>query len=165
MLERDHTIVDARPQGAMPGRSDLPLTARGNVRHADSKYKPHFPDRLIEMMTAGCSYAQVAKEFETHPRTMHYWCDNFPEFEEAYRRGAAAREAYFDKLALEHLVTDKEGPKFDTRLYMYIKRADFQRYDTQQANINFNVNQQPEGEKEVKELVTKYIDTKHKETI
>jgi hypothetical protein len=160
MLERDDTIADGRPECARPGRTDIRLRADGKPFISSMLYKPNYCEELVELMGSGMTLIQVAAHFKASSRTFYNWAAQFPEFGEAMEQGFALREAYLDRLAYNHLEED-----FDTKLFIYMKKAEFKRYDTQQANINFNVNQPAEGEKEVKELIDKYIDTKHKETI
>ena len=160
MLERDDTIVDARAECARPGRTDLRLRADGKPFISSMTYKPGYCEELVELMAGGMTQIQVAAEFKVSARCLQKWAVEFPEFAEAMEQGFALREAYLDRLAYHQLETE-----FDSKLFIYMKKAEFKRYDSQQANINFNVNQPVDGEKEVKELIDKYIDTKHKETI
>ena len=120
------------------GRDDLGLKPNGKRWSPLTTYDPEYCDVLVEMMAKGCTYVEVAAALKTSIRTFVGWCEQFPEFKEAYEMGEDLAQAWYQRTAREHLViiTEPNGPKvsFDTRQWIHVLKSRYKQYDSLQPN-------------------------------
>lgn len=147
-------------------RHDLGKKPNGKYWPPTCTYYPEYCDKLCELMAEGLTYAEVAKELKTSLVTMRNWTKSFPEFAEAWQMGLDLAEAYYQRMAREHLVMDRvpNGPitTFDTRNFIFIMKSRFKQYDNPPP-VTVNMNNTPsEDVKAIMDEVTKGL---HRSTI
>lgn len=88
----------------------------------NTKYREDCDDEIVEMSARGCTLAEICAEMCVSRGTYKLWID--PE-SGSYRPSFAAaaliadelREAYYTRLAREHMVYEKDGPRIDSALF------------------------------------------------
>lgn len=78
-----------------------------------STYDPAYCEIVLDKMGEGFSKTAVAGFIGIARSTLHEWCDTFPEFSDAVKRGEALRTAKLES----DLLTATEGPKVTSRIF------------------------------------------------
>ena len=60
-------------------------------------YNSLYCEHVMDRGRAGWSLNEIAIELHVHPRTLHMWTENYPEFAEAYAYAKKARLAFFER--------------------------------------------------------------------
>ena len=74
-----------------------------------TKYKPEYCEQIIELGKIGKLPVQVAVAFGISKPTLFNWCDEFPEFFNAFTEYKAIVEDFFVNLNFEHASEDRPG--------------------------------------------------------
>ena len=69
------------------------VTPVTNDRGRPSEYQPEYAEQAYRLMLLGMTRSQVAEFFEVSEATIYNWCNEYPEFLESIRRGAALADA------------------------------------------------------------------------
>jgi len=83
-----------------------------------TKYTDDLPDKIIEFMRTGMSIEEVCYELKICKQTFYNWCDIYPEFLDAKKKGVDFACGWWMKQAREAL-RDKEFSA--TLFYMNMK--------------------------------------------
>ena len=92
-----------------------------------SKYKPEFPDALIEHMRDGNTYETFAAKIGVCDDTLREWEKVHPEFSVAKKRGWMLSMAWWENKLKENLVTSK-GNTFNVAGWIYTMKCRFPKY-------------------------------------
>jgi len=65
------------------------------------KYKPEFPEELIEYMRKGYSFSTFGGEIKVGRDTLHDWMRIYPEFKEAAQIGEALSQKFWETLLIQ----------------------------------------------------------------
>lgn len=69
------------------------VTPVTNDRGRPSEYQPEYAEQAYRLMLLGMTRSQVAQFFEVAEATIYNWCNEYPDFLESIRRGAALADA------------------------------------------------------------------------
>lgn len=93
--------------------------------HYCSQFRMSMCTEIIEMFAEGKTRSEFCARHNIAQDTFSQWLDKHQLFEDAYITAHEHALAYYDKLAREHLVEEKDGPKLNTRLYELMMRNRF----------------------------------------
>lgn len=93
--------------------------------YSGTKYTDKMPAHIIKMFSQGRSRADFCAFYSISQCTFKLWQDTYPEFSEAYIIAKQKAQAWFENLAIEHLVEEFEGPKLNTKLWSMMMRNRF----------------------------------------
>lgn len=99
-----------------------------------SKYKPEYPEMLIEHMRGGRSYESFAAVVDVCDDTLREWEKVHPEFSASKRRGWMLSMAWWEERMRENLISP-EGIKFNTTGWIYTMKCRFPRYWRDQQEV------------------------------
>lgn len=74
-----------------------------------SKYKPEFCAQLIEHMASGLSFESFAAVIDVCEDTLYEWSRSNPEFSEAKRIAFSKSRLWWEKLAVNYVVSETEA--------------------------------------------------------
>lgn len=92
-----------------------------------SKYKPEFPEQLIEHMSTGRSFETFAATVGVCDDTLREWCKVHPEFSAAKKRGWMLSMNWWEDVGRKSLFGDKES-KFNATIWIYTMKCRFPKY-------------------------------------
>lgn len=131
---------DAKPNES---RDDLPEKPNGKLWNSATQYDPSYCELIIKLMSKGQTYAQVAKAIGVTKKTLWSWSKTHSDFAIAYEAGLDYAEAWFDNMALEHIITVREKgmPEtiFNNSVYLHNVKVRFGQRETEPVNFNINV--------------------------
>lgn len=78
-----------------------------------SKYKPEFADIAYATMAEGFSKTATAGRLGICRDTLYQWCDDYPEFSDAIKRGEMARTLVLERMLLKA----PDGPTVTSRIF------------------------------------------------
>jgi len=86
-----------------------------------TKYKPEYCDRLIEWMSKGMSFETFGHEVGVVKDTLYGWVREYPEFSDAKKRAFLAAQVFWEKMAIDHMVSPngEDGFTFNTSSWIF----------------------------------------------
>ena len=72
-----------------------PSNGNGTSYHKHTKYRPHFCNKVIDLMAEGASKKELAIELGVSPWSVSDWEKRHPEFHQAIRIGEMLSEAWW----------------------------------------------------------------------
>lgn len=100
------------------------MSAKG-MKYGESKYKETMPSELVYMMSQGGSRSAFTCHHKISSKTFEVWLGKHKEFAEAYETGREAARQYYEKIAKDHMVIEKDGARVDSKLWELTMRNMF----------------------------------------
>lgn len=98
--------------------------------HALSKYEDNFTDIAKEILGKGKSYAAVAAALDISLDTVERWRKEYPEFEEACKRGKAKGQAWWE----DNSDANMENKDFSSVRYIFKMKSQYKVRDGTEPN-------------------------------
>lgn len=92
-----------------------------------TKYKPEYPEALINHMSQGKSFEAFAAFVGVCDDTLREWCKVYPEFSAAKKRGWMLSMAWWEDVGRNSLFLG-EKEKFNSTVWIYTMKCRFARY-------------------------------------
>lgn len=112
-----------------------------------TKYKPEYPDQLIEHMKLGKSFETFAATVGVCDDTLREWCKVHPEFSAAKKRGWMLSMSWWEDVGRKSLFLE-EGEKFNATVWIYTMKCRFARYWGEKQEVAHVI----EDKREIKKL-------------
>ncbi|NBQ17675.1 hypothetical protein EBU24_05140 [bacterium] len=103
---------------------------------AKTKYKPEYCDMLIEHRKQGLGYHSFAAVIKVDIDTLDNWCDKFPEFLRAKKRGYAESLLYNEKMGIAGAAGKLKG--FNAPTWIFRMKCMFRSEYTETINVEGN---------------------------
>lgn len=106
----------------------------GNVL-SKTLYRPEYCETIIDYGRAGMTKVEIASMYNVTATTLLKWCEQFPEFGEAYELAMTHAQAYWESIGRDNVVTTGDI-KFNTPLYNRHMAVRFKADWNETQNIN-----------------------------
>jgi len=109
-------------RGTIYKRKVKPVVAKG---HSKTKYRESMCLEIINMFHEGMTRSQFCARYTISECTFSMWLDCQPLFNDAYIVAHEKARAYYDSLAMNYIVEEKDGARLNTKLYELVTRNRF----------------------------------------
>ena len=90
-----------------------------------SQYDPAYCERIIELGRLGKSIEQIASQIGVGTKTMYNWRDEFPEFLRALEMAKELELDWWENIAQNMMVENKDGSKLNSAIWSRSMAARF----------------------------------------
>jgi len=90
-----------------------------------SQYDPTYCERIIELGRLGKSIEQIASQIGVGTKTMYNWRDEFPEFLRALEMAKELELDWWENIAQNMMVENKDGSKLNSAIWSRSMAARF----------------------------------------
>lgn len=90
-----------------------------------SKYDPSYCDQAIEWGKQGYSREMIAAELDVAWTTLLGWTETNPDFQAALEKAKTLEMAFFEKVALNHMIEKPQGDRLNSALWSRSMAARF----------------------------------------
>jgi len=90
-----------------------------------SQYDPAYCERIIELGRLGKSIEQIAAQIGVGTKTMYNWRDEFPEFLRALEIAKELELDWWENIAQNMMVENKDGSKLNSAIWSRSMAARF----------------------------------------
>jgi hypothetical protein len=90
-----------------------------------SQYDPAYCERIIELGRLGKSVEQIAAQIGVGTKTMYNWRDEFPEFLRALEIAKELELDWWENIAQNMMVENKDGSKLNSAIWSRSMAARF----------------------------------------
>ena len=90
-----------------------------------SQYDPAYCERIIELGRLGKSIEQIAAQIGVGTKTMYNWRDEFPEFLRALELAKELELDWWENIAQNMMVENKDGSKLNSAIWSRSMAARF----------------------------------------
>jgi transposase-like protein len=90
-----------------------------------SQYDPAYCERIIELGRLGKSIEQIAAQIGVGTKTMYNWRDEFPEFLRALEMAKELELDWWENIAQNMMVENKDGSKLNSAIWSRSMAARF----------------------------------------
>jgi transposase-like protein len=90
-----------------------------------SLYDPAYCERIIELGRLGKSIEQIASQIGVGTKTMYNWRDEFPEFLRALEMAKELELDWWENIAQNMMVENKDGSKLNSAIWSRSMAARF----------------------------------------
>lgn len=90
-----------------------------------SKYDPSYCDKVVEWGKMGYSREMIAAELDVSWTTLLGWTETNPDFQAALEKAKILEMAFFEKMALNHMIEKPQGDRLNSALWSRSMAARF----------------------------------------
>jgi hypothetical protein len=91
--------------GRIMSKALVPVAPKKHPGGRPTKYKKEYCQDLIDFMSQGYSFEAFAGKILVAKDTLNEWCDVHPEFSAAKRLARESCRMFWEKIALDHIVS------------------------------------------------------------
>jgi hypothetical protein len=99
-----------------------------------SKYQPEYCEMLIKHMSEGLSFESFGGVVNCHDDTLRNWCELFPEFLDARKRGLQANKIFWERVGVDGAMG--KIPGFNATSWIFNMKNRFKWTDRLESNTN-----------------------------
>lgn len=113
-------------------------------------YRPHYNELVVELAKKGYTFAQICSHLNIARFTLYQWAIDHPGFSNILDQCREHAQSYMEKVALNHQVENKDGPKLNTTLWNFRMSRTYKDYKDQ-AQVVVNKTEDSTAPEELKE--------------
>ena len=99
-----------------------------------SKYQPEYCEMLIKHMSEGLSFESFGGVVNCHDDTLRNWCELFPDFLDARKRGLQANKIFWERVGVDGAMG--KIPGFNATSWIFNMKNRFKWTDRLESNTN-----------------------------
>ena len=101
---------------------------------ANSKYKPEYCEKAVQLGRQGKSFAQIASHFDVSRQTIDNWADKHPKFLDALSRARTHAQAWWEEKGIEGM----HSREFNSQIWKKSMEARFREDYTERKDLDLN---------------------------